>query len=200
MHLSDWEPSTVIQKFLQQKGLCTNDPHRFPPKTVHPSKFSPRLDHWCSEKFKKMCMFMTAQSEKDWTSVAFIEGWLGKGSFSPKGILQHNLVLQNCIWTNHKSTGTIASGLMRLRWRCLVIMHRPNSISSQTPHASCQSHDLTLGLFCMRRTRAISRSRLVAPLMCCGERLKELCVKECPHSSVNWNNLVKNSGSMWWHQ
>lgn len=50
---------------------------------------------------------MTAQFEKDWTSMAFMEGWQGISPISPKRIWQHNLSLQNCTWTNHKRWNNI---------------------------------------------------------------------------------------------
>jgi len=66
---------------------------------------------------------MTVQLEKDWTSMACLEGLAGESFFSLKATWRHGLGLQSCIWTNHKTSGTMSFGQTRTKWRCLAIMH-----------------------------------------------------------------------------
>ena len=47
--------------------------------------------------------------------------------------------LQSCIWTNHKTSGTMSFGQTRPKWRCLVIMHSSTSGENQTCHTNCQA-------------------------------------------------------------
>lgn len=52
---------------------------------------------------------------------------------------QHGLGLQSCIWTIHKTSRTMSSEQMRLKWRCLAIKYnttlvKTTNTSHQMPH------------------------------------------------------------------
>lgn len=68
---------------------------------------------------------------------------------------KHSLGLQSSIWTTHKTSGTMSMGQTRLKWRCLVVMHKTkHSVSAQTLHTN---HEQLVLWFC-NGTRTVAES------------------------------------------